>query len=111
MFGFAGKTVGFRIRLEATASPRTPLQFVTYGILVRMLTSGELTGVTHIVLDEIHERDKFADFAIVLLLDLLRDNPDVRLILMSATLQVRVCKSPLRTARFEHVFASDPAAC
>jgi HrpA-like RNA helicase len=81
----------YRIRLESEGGPRAPLQFVTYGILVKLLAGGadssELKGVTHIVLDEVHERDKYADFAAILLLDLLRARPGLRLVLMSATLQ------------------------
>jgi ATP-dependent RNA helicase DHX36 len=56
-------------------------------------------GVTHVVLDEIHERDKFADFAIILLLDVLKANPSLRLVLMSATLQ---------TKRFSSFFGGCP---
>ena len=63
--------------------------FCTNGVLLRMLTSGEgLEGVTHIVVDEIHERDKFADFLLIMLRDLLPSTPHLRLVLMSATLDV-----------------------
>jgi HrpA-like RNA helicase len=93
----AGTSVGYRIRLDATATPRTPLQFVTCGVLVRLPTApgaggvpSELAHVTHVILDEIHERDQFADFAIVLLLGVLKQRPDLKLILMSATLQTRL---------------------
>lgn len=52
-----------------------------------MLTSGDgLKDVTHIVVDEIHERDKFADFLLIMLRDLLPSQPQLRLVLMSATL-------------------------
>lgn len=52
-----------------------------------MLTSGQgLKDVTHIVVDEIHERDKFADFLLIMLRDLLPSQPQLRLVLMSATL-------------------------
>eukprot|EP00899_Mesostigma_viride_P000705 jgi/Mesvir1/10635/Mv09273-RA.1 len=47
-----------------------------------------LKGVTHIVVDEIHERDRFADFMLIILRDVLPRAPHLRLILMSATLQV-----------------------
>lgn len=45
-----------------------------------------LQGVTHVIMDEIHERDKFADFLLILLRDRLPDAKDLRVILMSATL-------------------------
>lgn len=44
--------------------------------------------MTHIIVDEIHERDRFADFLLITLKDLLPTRPDLRLILMSATLHV-----------------------
>jgi HrpA-like RNA helicase len=63
--------------------------FCTNGVLLRMLTSGDgLEGVTHIVVDEIHERDKFADFLLIMLRDLLPSKPNLHLVLMSATLNV-----------------------
>lgn len=61
--------------------------FCTNGVLLRMLTSGDsLAGVTHVICDEIHERDKFADFLVILLRELLPRRPDLRVVLMSATL-------------------------
>ena len=76
---------------------KTPLTFCTNGILLRMLTSsssarcgeGEGKGMgsalTHVIVDEIHERDKYADFLMIMLKDLLKSNDKLRLILMSAT--------------------------
>jgi HrpA-like RNA helicase len=49
-----------------------------------------LEGVTHIIVDEIHERDRFADFLLITLRDLLPARPDLRLVLMSATLHVEL---------------------
>ena len=63
-------------------------------MLLRSLTHGDgLAGVTHIVCDEIHERDRFADFLLILLKDVLPRHPGVRLILMSATLHVDLFSS------------------
>ncbi len=45
-----------------------------------------LQGITHVLVDEIHERDRYADFLLILLRDLLPRQPDLRLVLMSATL-------------------------
>ena len=67
------------------------LMFCTNGVLLRMLTQGDgLDKVTHIVVDEIHERDRFADFLLILLRDILPARPSLRLILMSATLHVEM---------------------
>ena len=49
-----------------------------------------MDGVTHIIVDEIHERDRFADFLLVILRDLLPRNPHLKLILMSATLHAEL---------------------
>ena len=43
-------------------------------------------GVTHVIVDEIHERDRYADFLLILLRDILLRTPALRVILMSATL-------------------------
>ncbi|KAL0045428.1 hypothetical protein WJX82_006305 [Trebouxia sp. C0006] len=84
-----GDTVGYTIRLESKGGPHSSLMFCTNGVLLRMLTSGDgLEGVTHIVVDEIHERDKFADFLLIMLRDLLPSKPNLHLVLMSATLNV-----------------------
>ena len=83
-----GRTVGFRTRLESAVSSATRIEVVTTGLLVRrLLGDPELTGVSTVILDEIHERSLEADLALALSLDaqaVLR--PDLRLLAMSATL-------------------------
>lgn len=65
------------------------LMFCTNGVLLRQLTHGnELQDITHIIIDEIHERDSFSDFLLILLRDVLPSHPALRLVLMSATLHV-----------------------
>eukprot|EP00958_Prasinococcus_capsulatus_P013992 scaffold1456_cov392-Prasinococcus_capsulatus_cf.AAC.11 len=90
------QSVGYQIRLETKGGKNTPLMFYTNGIMLRKLTSSRhnkaaadkpsLREFTHIVVDEVHERDKFADFLLIRLRDLLQEHPTLRLILMSATL-------------------------
>ena len=85
-----GNSVGYAIRLQDVGGPRAPLRFVTYDILVQLLRSeSAMEHVTHVVLDEMHERDRGADFSVILLLQELKSRPHLRLIIMSATLQVR----------------------
>lgn len=49
------------------AGAHSSLMFCTNGVLLRMLTGRHgLQDVTHIVVDEIHERDKFADFLLIM---------------------------------------------
>jgi len=68
---------------------KSRLLFCTASVLRRRLyDDAELEGVTHVIFDEVHERDKIVDFALIFLRDLVRRRPDLRLILMSATLQM-----------------------
>jgi ATP-dependent helicase HrpB len=84
----AGETVGYQVRFEEKIGPRTRLRFVTKGILTRRLLSDPtLKGVDAIVLDEFHERHLDSDLALALLKRLQRTRPELRLIVMSATLE------------------------
>ena len=66
----------------------------TNGVLLRTLLHGDgVDAVTHVVVDEVHERDKFADFLLIQLSDLLPLHPNLRLILMSATLHIDLFSS------------------
>ena len=70
--------------------------FCTNGVLLRMLTAPHDDGiarVTHLIVDEIHERDRFADFLLILVRDILPERPDLRVVLMSATLHVDLFSS------------------
>ena len=82
-----GDLVGYQIRLESSTSPNTLLTFCTNGVLLRTLMGGleALSSVTHIIVDEIHERDKFSDFLLTVLRDALKKFPKLKLLLMSAT--------------------------
>jgi ATP-dependent helicase HrpB len=83
-----GQTVGYQVRFEEVVSPRTRLRFVTEGILTRRLLSDpHLKGVAAVVLDEFHERHLEGDFALALLKRLQRTRPDLRIVVMSATLE------------------------
>ena len=83
----AGETVGYQVRFEEKTGPRTRLRFVTEGILTRrLLTDPELKGVDAVVLDEFHERHLDSDLALALLKRLQRSRPELRIVVMSATL-------------------------
>ena len=82
-----GQTVGYQVRFEEAISPRTRLRFVTEGVLTRrMLSDPGLKGVGAVVLDEFHERHLESDLALALLKRLQRTRPDLRIVVMSATL-------------------------
>jgi ATP-dependent helicase HrpB len=83
-----GETVGWQVRFEEVAGPRTRIRYVTEGLLTRrLLASPALPGVGAVVLDEIHERHLQGDLALALLRRLQRTaRPDLKLVAMSATL-------------------------
>lgn len=78
--------VGYSIRLEANTSKETRLVYATTGIVMRMLEgSNELKEITHLVLDEVHERSIDSDFLLIVLKKLLTKRKDLKVVLMSAT--------------------------
>ncbi|KAJ3571585.1 hypothetical protein NP233_g3653 [Leucocoprinus birnbaumii] len=90
--GTLNSLVGYAIRLESNVSRTTRLAYVTNGIALRMLESGTGQGdgtafdeVTHIIIDEVHERTIESDFLLIVLKSLLEQRSDLKLILMSAT--------------------------
>ncbi|CAI5667703.1 unnamed protein product [Oreochromis niloticus] len=85
-----GQTVGYHIRLESRVSPKTLLTFCTSGVLLRTLMSGDasLTTVTHVIVDEVHERDGLTDFLLTKMRDVLQKIPTLKLILSSAALDI-----------------------
>jgi ATP-dependent helicase HrpB len=86
-----GEEVGYQIRFERRAGPRTRLLFVTEGILRRMLGDDPfLDGIDALVFDELHERSLDADLSLALARRVQRDaRPELRLVAMSATLDPR----------------------
>lgn len=82
-----GGEVGFVTRLESAVSDRTRLLFITEGILPRMFHSDELlSGVGAVIFDEFHERALSADLGIGLMKRLQEKRPELKLLVMSATL-------------------------
>ncbi|CAN1151585.1 DExH-box ATP-dependent RNA helicase DExH5, mitochondrial [Linum perenne] len=89
-----GESVGYKVRLEGIKGRETHLLFCTTGILLRrLLVDQSLKGVTHVIVDEIHERGMNEDFLLIVLRDLLSRRPELRLILMSATLDAELFSS------------------
>ncbi len=86
--GRIGGLVGFRVRGESVVGPDTRIEVVTEGVLTRMLAADPtLDGVAGVIFDEFHERSLVADTGLALTLrtaELVR--PDLRLLVMSATL-------------------------
>ncbi|HEY9513616.1 MAG TPA: ATP-dependent helicase HrpB [Rhodanobacter sp.] len=83
-----GQTIGYRIRFESQVSAATRVEVVTEGILTTLIQRDpELAGIGVIVFDEFHERHLAADLGAALALDVQATlRPDLRLLVMSATL-------------------------
>ena len=82
-----GDTVGYSVRLDRKASRRTRLMFCTTGVLLRRMQSDPtLTGTSHVVVDEVHERSVDCDLLLLLLREALARNKALKVVLMSATL-------------------------
>ncbi|KAK1397213.1 RNA helicase [Heracleum sosnowskyi] len=98
-----GDTVGYKIKMESEGGRNSSIIFCTTGVLLRVLVSKGSNsletessrtrndiagpdGITHIILDEVHERDHFSDLLLAIVRDLLPSNPNIRLVLMSATI-------------------------
>ncbi len=85
-----GQTAGYQVRMEGRSSAETRILYVTEGILLRrMIGDPELRGVAAVVFDEFHERHLYGDITLARALDLQETSrPDLKIIVMSATLEV-----------------------
>ncbi|KAG4203115.1 hypothetical protein ERO13_A05G380800v2 [Gossypium hirsutum] len=87
-----GENVGYKIRLESKGGRHSSIVFCTNGVLLRVLVANsrskreDISDMTHIIMDEIHERDCFCDFMLAIIRDILPSYPHLRVVLMSATL-------------------------
>lgn len=92
-----GQSVGYQIRLDSCVSPKTNLTFTTSGFLLRRIigerSSELLNSLTHLIFDEVHEREDITDFLLIAIKDALATHPHLKVILMSATLDADIfCK-------------------
>ncbi len=86
-----GGRIGYRMRFETCVSKATEIELITEGILTRMIQSDpELSGISAVIFDEFHERSLHADTALALALDVQNSfRPDLKIIVMSATLDIQ----------------------
>ena len=88
-----GQSTGYSVRFESVLPrPYGAILFCTVGVLLRKMEAG-LRGVSHVIVDELHERDVNSDFLLVMLRDMVHTNPDLRVILMSATIDTSLFSS------------------
>ena len=85
-----GTRVGYQIRFENRTSSKTQVIVMTEGLLAKRLQSDPfLEDVGCVILDEFHERSIHTDLAISFLKEIQQSvRPDLRLIIMSATLSL-----------------------
>lgn len=85
-----GNEVGYIIRGESRTSNSTKITFMTTGVLLRRLQTSAsvkdaLVGISHVFIDEVHERSLDTDFLMALLKESLSSHPNLSIVLMSAT--------------------------
>ncbi len=99
-----GGTVGYTVRLERRMSARTRIEVVTEGILTRRLQNDpELADTGLVIFDEFHERSLDGDFGLALTLDVQRGlRPDLKILVMSATLDTETLCAHLGAAPLVH---------
>ncbi|XP_074042224.1 ATP-dependent RNA helicase DHX30 [Leptinotarsa decemlineata] len=87
-----GHIVGYQVRLNSNFRQSTGrILYCTTGILLRHLqTNSNLSDFTHVILDEAHERDVNTDLLMNLLRSAIKKNPNLKLIVMSATIDTGV---------------------
>ncbi|KAK1258481.1 putative pre-mRNA-splicing factor ATP-dependent RNA helicase [Acorus gramineus] len=89
--GSSGSIVGYQVRLDSARNEKTKLLFCTTGILLRKLSGDrDLNDITHVIVDEVHERSLLGDFLLVVLKELVKNRlcggrPKLKVVLMSAT--------------------------
>ena len=89
-----GRTFGYATRLDTRRSARTRVTVVTEGIFVnRIQADPDLAGISAVLFDEVHERSLDSDFLLILLRRLLSKRKDLKVILMSATVNAQLFSS------------------
>jgi len=120
--GAPGSMVGYSVRFDSATNSTTRLEFCTTGILLRRLSSDPaLAKLSHVIVDEVHERSMQSDFLIAMLRDLVETRKNqgfpMKVILMSATMNTEmisnyfsgcpVLNASGRTYPVEHLFLED----
>ncbi|EEH49466.1 pre-mRNA-splicing factor ATP-dependent RNA helicase PRP43 [Paracoccidioides brasiliensis Pb18] len=114
-----GEEVGYSIRFEDMTSQKTMLKYMTDGMLLReAMHDHDLKRYSTIILDEAHERTMATDVLMGLLKEVVQRRPDLKLIIMSATLDAQkfqryFCDAPLlavpgRTHPVEIFYTPEP---
>ncbi|XP_055384477.1 probable ATP-dependent RNA helicase spindle-E [Condylostylus longicornis] len=95
-----GTIVGYQVGLHKELNPDTRLLYCTTGVLLqKLIKAKDLASYTHIILDEVHERDQDMDFLLIVIKKLIRKAPDTKIILMSATIDTKAFSEYFKTVR------------
>ncbi|KAI3755191.1 hypothetical protein L1987_54986 [Smallanthus sonchifolius] len=104
--GSRDSLVGYQVRLDSARTERTKLLFCTTGILLRMIVGNKsFADITHVIVDEVHERSLLGDFLLIILKSFIekqsaqRTLQQLKVILMSATVDSQL---------FSHYFGDCP---
>lgn len=83
-----GEEVGYQVRFESRTGPRTKIEIITEGILLRRLLDDPfLPGVAVVVFDEFHERSLASDLTLAMVRQVQESvRPELKIVVMSATL-------------------------
>lgn len=97
-----GREVGYQVRFENVTSRQTRIRYVTEGVLLRqMVEDSSLPGVSALIFDEFHERHLYGDITLAQALDLQQTRrPDLKILVMSATLQAELLEAYLRPCQW-----------
>ncbi|XP_047032455.1 ATP-dependent DNA/RNA helicase DHX36-like isoform X1 [Helicoverpa zea] len=100
-----GESIGYAVRLETIEPrPRGSIKFCTTGILLAELEVNQgLTNYSHVILDEVHERDCHIDISMLMLKQVLKKRKDLKLILMSATIDAEKLQSYFDDCPMMHI--------
>ncbi|XP_050426478.1 3'-5' RNA helicase YTHDC2-like [Adelges cooleyi] len=98
-----GTSVGYQVRFQSCLGSNATITYCTIGILTRALVihhqndnepiKNMFMNISHIIIDEVHERTKHVDFLLVALRMILPRYPHLKLILMSASADIRLFSS------------------
>jgi len=103
-----GKEVGYHVGLNPNYNQDTRIIICTTGIfLQKLINDNSIKDYAYIIIDEVHERDCDIDLLLVLLKHLIRKTPQVKLILMSATISIKLFSAYFNRASIENIRKSD----
>lgn len=103
-----GTIVGYQVGMDNKTSQDTRLAYVTTGVLLeKLIGQKEMNTYTHVIVDEVHERDQETDFLLLVVRKLLRTNSrGVKVILMSATIDTMYFGNYFSTSMFNKLEAA-----